>query len=126
MKTLILLNRPKRDLPSGVRAEVLKATHRTDSIKPYSANPHYWQYQGEPVLLLGGTKDDSLFQIPDIEEHLDLLASVGGNVIRNTMSDRKDHDFEIYPFKQLESGKYDLNQWNEEYWERFERMLELT
>ena len=99
---------------------------RADPIKPYSANPHYWQYKGEPVLLLGGTKDDSLFQIPDLEEHLDLLASVGGNVIRNTMSDRKDHDFEIYPFKQLESGKYDLRQWNEKYWERFERMLELT
>ena len=101
-------------------------TKSSDHIRPYSANPHYWQYKGEPVLLLGGTKDDSLFQIPDLEEHLDLLASVGGNVIRNTMSDRKDHDFEIYPFKQLESGKYDLNQWNNEYWERFERMLELT
>ena len=97
-----------------------------DRIQPYSANPHYWQYKGEPVLLLGGTKDDNLFQIPDLEEHLDLLAKVGGNVIRNTMSDRKDHDFEIYPFKRLESGKYDLDQWNGEYWRRFERMLELT
>ncbi|MCZ6671296.1 MAG: DUF6298 domain-containing protein [Verrucomicrobia bacterium] len=95
-------------------------------IQPYKANPHYWQYKGEPVLLLGGTKDDSLFQIPDLKEHLDLLASVGGNVIRNTMSDRKDHDFEIYPFKQLDSGKYDLNQWNPEYWERFRSLLSLT
>jgi hypothetical protein len=95
-------------------------------IQPYKANPHYWQYKGQPVLLLGGSKDDSLFQIPDLEEHLDLLASVGGNVIRNTMSDRKDHDFEIYSFKQLESGKYDLNQWNTEYWERFHTLLKLT
>jgi hypothetical protein len=94
-------------------------------IQPYSGNPHYWQYKGKPVLLLGGTKDDSLFQIPDLEEHLNLLASVGGNVIRNTMSDRKDHDFEVYPFKQLESGEYDLNEWNEEYWQRFQNLLRL-
>lgn len=57
-----------------------------DRIQPYAANSRYWQYQGKPVLLLGGTKDDNLFQIPDLEAHLDLLASVGGNCIRNTMS----------------------------------------
>jgi hypothetical protein len=57
-------------------------------IQPYAGNPGYWQYKGAPVVLLGGTVDDNLFQIPDLEEHLDLLASVGGNYIRNTMSDR--------------------------------------
>lgn len=31
------------------------------------------------MLLLGGSAIDNLFQIPGIEEHLDLLASVGGN-----------------------------------------------
>ncbi len=95
-------------------------------IKPYEENPRYWQYKGEPVLLLGGTKDDSLFQIPDLKEHLDLLASVGGNYIRNTMSDRPDKGFEVYAFKQLPNGKYDLNQWNEEYWNRFKNMLRWT
>ena len=30
-------------------------------IQPYESNPRYWQYQGEPVLLLGGTGDDNLF-----------------------------------------------------------------
>jgi len=95
-------------------------------IRPWPKNPRYWQYKGEPVLLLGGSKDDSLFQIPDLEPHLDLLASVGGNVIRNTMSDRPDHDFEVYPFQKLPSGKYDLEQWNDEYWRRFETMLRLT
>jgi len=109
----------------GATAEALPMKNE-DRIQPYSANPRYWQYKGEPVLLIGGSKDDSLFQIPDLEEHLDLLASVGGNVIRNTMSDRPDHDFEVYPFKQLEDGKYTLNQWNEEYWRRFETMLRLT
>ncbi len=88
-----------------------------------SENPRYWNYNGERVILLGGTDDDNLFQWPNCEEQLDLLASAGGNYIRNTMSDRKDKGFEVYPFKQLENGKYDLNQWNDEYWKRFEKML---
>ena len=107
-------------------AKVTPVMPNEDRIRPYEGNPRYWQYRGEPVLLLGGTKDDSLFQIPDLEEHLDLLVSVGGNVIRNTMSDRKDHGFEVYPFKQLPDGKYDLEQWNDEYWRRFSAMLRLT
>ena len=97
-----------------------------DRIQPYPANPRYWQYKGKPVLLLGGSKRDSLFQIPDLEEHLDLLASVGGNYIRNTMSDRKDRGYEVYPYKRLPNGKHDLTQWNEEYWRRLGTMLKLT
>jgi len=95
-------------------------------VKPYVNNPRYWQYKGKPILLLGGTKDDNLFQIPDLKEHLNLLVKVGGNYIRNTMSSRKDKGFEVQPFKKLPSGKYDLNQWNEEYWNRFGNMLKLT
>ncbi len=108
-------------------AEGLKGqTTNKDRIRPYSENPMYWQYKGKPVLLLGGSKDDNLFQIPDLKEHLDLLASIGGNYVRNTMSDRKDKGFEVYPFKRLPNGKYDLNQWNDEYWNRFENLLKLT
>ncbi len=94
-------------------------------LRPWKENPWYWSYHGEPVLLLGGSDDDNLFQWPEREliAQLDRLASAGGNVIRNTMSDRKDQGFEIYPFKQLDSGLYDLKVWNEEYWQRFERML---
>ncbi len=95
-------------------------------IRPWEENARYWQYRGRPVLLLGGTKDDSLFQIPDLRQHLDDLKAVGGNYIRNTMSDRPDHDFEVYAYKQLASGKYDLGQWNDEYWTRFENMLQWT
>jgi len=106
--------------------KVSKKDRNIDRIKPFSGNPYYWQYKGKPVLLLGGSKDDNLFQIPDLKEHLDLLASVGGNYIRNTMSSRKDKGFEIYPFKKLPNGKYDLNQWNDEYWERFQNLLKWT
>ena len=97
-----------------------------DRIQPYSKNPRYWQYRGTPVLLLGGTIDDNLFQIPDLEAHLDLLQSVGGNYIRNTMSDRLDNGYEIKAFAQNADGLYDLDQWNEEYWQRFANLLRLT
>lgn len=97
-----------------------------DRIQPYPENPKYWQYKGEPVLLLGGSKDDNLFQLPDLKTHLDSMAQVGGNYIRNTMSSRKNKGFEIYRFKQLENGTYDLNQWNDDYWQRFENLLKWT
>jgi hypothetical protein len=95
-----------------------------EPIRPYSQNPFYWEYRGKPVLLLGGSKDDNLFQIPDLREHLDELVEAGGNFIRNTMSARKDKGFEVDPFEKLPDGKYDLEKWNEEYWRRFENCLE--
>lgn len=95
-------------------------------LRPYDQNRSYWQYHGHPVLLLGGSKDDSLFQIPDLRQHLDEIKAAGGNYIRNTMSDRPDHDFEVYAYLRLPNGKYDLNQWNEEYWNRFANLLRWT
>jgi hypothetical protein len=97
-------------------------------LQPWEKNAWYWSFHGKPVLLLGASDDDNLFQWPQEQQlpQLDRLADAGGNVIRNTMSDRKDKGFEVYPFKQLENGKYDLNAWNDEYWIRFERMLRET
>jgi len=97
-----------------------------ERIRPYAGNPRYWQYKEEPVLLLGGSKDDNLFQIPGLKEHLDEIKAAGGNYIRNTMSDRPSKGFEVYPFKGLPDGRYDLNKWNGEYWQRFKDMLRLT
>jgi hypothetical protein len=59
-----------------------------DCIQPWPENPHYWQYKGQPILLVGGSVEDNLYQIPNIEEHLNLLQSVGGNYVRCTMSSR--------------------------------------
>lgn len=95
-------------------------------IRPYAKNPYYWQYHGEPVLLLGGSDDDNLFQWPELEAQLDAIAAAGGNFIRNTMSDRPDQGFEVYPYREVGEGKYDLDAWNEVYWERFEAMLRGT
>ncbi len=93
-------------------------------IRPDAKNPRYWQYQGEPVLLLGGSREDNLFNHPEgLVEHLDTLAACGGNYIRNTMSSRDPGN--PWAFRKLDSGLYDLNQWNDEYWNRLETLLRL-
>ncbi len=84
----------------------------------------YWSFNGEDILLLGGSVQDNLFQIPDLAGHLDLLKSVGGNYVRNTMSSRDSGN--VWAFRKLENGLYDLNQWNDEYWRRFSYFLEET
>jgi len=111
---------------------VVAATPNTEAspsaLQPWAENSWYWSYRGKPVLLLGGSDDDNLFQWleKDLVAQLDRLAEAGGNVIRNTMSDRQDKGFEVYHFQQRDDGKYDLNEWNAEYWTRFERMLDET
>ena len=106
----------------------MQALLGSDQIQPWTDNPSYWQYKGEPILLVGGSDDDNLFQWPEdqLRQQLDLIAETGANYVRNTMSDRQDKGFELYPFLRLPSGKYDLNHWNPEYWERFSRFLEWT
>lgn len=109
-------------LPAGGDQPVATA----DRIGPSETHPFYWRYEGKEILLLGGSVDDNLFQLPNLESHLDEMQAVGANYIRNTMSDRHDRGFERYPFRKLPNGKYDLKQWDDEYWNRFETMLRLT
>lgn len=94
---------------------------RTAPIQPSAENPSYWSYDDELVLLLGGSKEDNLFQIPDLEEHLDSLAAAGGNYVRNTMSSRDEGN--LWPFHQQEDGRYDLERPNDAYYRRFEQLL---
>ncbi len=90
----------------------------------YSENPFYWQYKGKPVLLIGGSKEDNLFNHPEnLGKHLDELKASGGNYIRNTMSSRNPGN--PWAFKKGEDGLYDLNEWDKEYWNRFENLLKL-
>ena len=104
-----------------------KQQNRTSSgknrIGVCKGNPRYWQYKGRPVLLLGGSVEDNLFQIPNLKQHLDLLASVGGNYVRNTMSSRDAGN--VWPFAK-KGRKYDLDRWNDEYWKRFGSLLKLA
>ena len=97
-----------------------------NAIQPYHENSWYWQYKGEPILLLGASDNDNLFQWTGdrLTNHLDSLKSVGGNYVRNTMSDRDEGS--IYAPKEIEDGLYDLTQWNDEYWSRLEFFLSET
>ncbi len=97
-------------------------------LKPWPENPWYWSVDGSPILLLGGSDDDNLFQWPSdlLLPQLDRIAAAGGNVIRNTMSDRQDRGFERYPFRLLPDKRYDLTQWDDKYWQRFDRLLAET
>ncbi|MBN1676344.1 MAG: hypothetical protein JXR37_35195 [Kiritimatiellae bacterium] len=107
----------------------------TNGIRVYARNPWYWEYGGEPVLLLGGSDADNIFQWagdPDrLTAHLDTLAGAGGNYIRNTMSSRAgafpyDDTGMAYPFRKLADGRYDLDQPDEAYWRRLTFFLEET
>lgn len=100
------------------------ANDNAHRIRPLQTNPFYWQYKGRPLLLLGGSLEDNLFQIDGLEQHLDVLAACGGNYLRCTMSSRDEGN--LWPFAEAEEGRYDLERWNPEYWERFARFIELT
>ncbi len=106
-------------------AAALAAGPPADAIAPSSTHPQYWSRGGDSILLLGGSKEDNLFQIPGLEEHLDVLAAAGGNYVRCTMSSRDEGN--VWPFRfDEEEGAYDLEHWNDEYWHRFERFLAET
>lgn len=112
------------DRDTAQEASTNALTASAGPIRPSKQNPYYWEYKGQPVVLLGGTKNDNLFQSDSLEQHLDLLISVGGNYVRNTMSSRDDGD--LWPFDRLPDGRYDLNQLNKAYFERFETLLRLA
>jgi len=109
----------------------------------YDENPYYWTYDGDPILLIGGSPKDNLYQHVanphiDVEGDLDRLVEHGGNYVRHTMQSRVNDDAEasfiVQPFARVDSGNgdgiegatYDLDGWNPEYWERFETVLEWT
>jgi len=93
-------------------------------ISPSEMHEAYWSIDGEELVLLGGSNEDNLFQVEDLEEQLRLLTETGGNYVRNTMSSRDEGN--RWPFMQVDGGKYDLNKFDTEYWERFEKFLERT
>jgi hypothetical protein len=103
-------------------------TKKDMRIKPWEQNHWYWQYKSKPVLLLGASNDDNLFQWPEkmLIPHLDSMKQIEANYVRNTMSDRQDKGFELYPFVRLENGKYNLDQLNEDYYNRFDLFLKET
>lgn len=102
-----------------------------DRIRPDPNNPSYWQYKGQPIMLLGGNPWDAPFFIEEQEAAYDELLSAGGNLLRYILKQRHDDSgsaiklVEIFPFKKLGNGKYDLNQWSDDYWNRFDSGLRM-
>jgi hypothetical protein len=92
-----------------------------ERIKPWHKDTRYWQYKGKPVLLLGGSLTDHIFLLEGLKAHLEEMASTGANYVRNTMSQRE--GVELKAHKLLDNGKFDMDQWNPEYWKRFENCL---
>lgn len=114
-------------ISAKVEAFVPIEDRASNAIQRYAENPGYWQFKGKPVLLLGGSSDDNLFQhsYNGLDEELDKLVSHGGNYLRCTMSSRDEGN--EYPFyRDEETGLYDLDRWNELYWEKMEYFLEAT
>lgn len=100
------------------------ADKNADRIQPCAKNARYWQYRDKPVMLLGGSKTDHIFLADDLESHLDEIHAVGANYVRCTMSQREEK--ELKPHKLLPDGKFDMEQWNQTYWQRFANMLKWT
>jgi len=94
-------------------------------ITPYPKNPYYWQYKGRPLILLGASVEDNVFQIDGLEEHLDTLVACGGNYLRGSMSAR-DPGNDWYFGQDPGTGLYDLRLTEGPYWEKFERFITLT
>jgi hypothetical protein len=99
-----------------------KSSDKT-GLKIYPGNPMYWQYNGQPVFLYGGSSNDNLFQNKHLIEELDLIKSIGGNFVRGNMSWRDKGNVKPYLKK---NGLYDLDKPNPEYWNRFETFVRET
>lgn len=117
---------------SEVSSEAKTDREGDTPIKPYSKNPSYWEYHGKPLLLIGGSDQDNIFQWigagTTLTDHLDLLRSCGGNYIRCTMNSRSytedGHHWNVYPYPFARvNSKYDLRQWNYEYWNKLRTFL---
>lgn len=103
----------------------MSSSFPASGIHPYPENPYFWQYKDRPLILLGGSVEDNVFQIDGLEEHLDTLVACGGNYLRGSMSAR-DPGNDWYFHRDPESGLYDLRRTEGPYWEKFERFISLT
>ncbi len=106
------------------QSETFKSDH-TATIQPCSEYPGYWMYKGRPLLLLGGSNEDNLFQDPSLTNQLNKLQAAGGNYVRCTMSSRDPGDVWAFYYNDT-VALYDLDRWNDAYWDRFGFFLEET
>ena len=72
--------------------------------------------KADPVLLLGGSDEDNLFNHPALlTKNLDILKQTGGNYVRSTLSCRDKGN--VWPFLKKD-GKFHLQEFNPEFFRR--------
>ena len=101
----------------------VKTFSQEREIKPYTQNPYYWQYQNRPVLLIGGSDNDNLFQSSDPGAELDKIKAAGGNYIRCTLSCSDEGD--EWPYWRA-GLRFNLNKFNPEFWKRLDAFFKQT
>jgi hypothetical protein len=111
--------------PATQSDEAKKSNRDRNRIQPYARNRAFWQYKGRPVLLIGGTSNDNLFQTANVALELDRLRAHGGNYVRNTMSSRDPGNLQAF-YRDPQTGQYDLSRWNDTYWDRLRSFLDAT
>ncbi len=93
-----------------------------ERIRVSPESPWYWWYGGKTVLLLGASDEDNLFNNPELMmDNLDKLQKCGGNYIRATLSCRDEGN--VWPYLMV-GGRYDLDKFNPEFWNRLKRCCE--
>ncbi len=106
---------------NSLQAQIIN--HQQDGIQFNSDNPMYWNYNGKPIFLYGGSSNDNLHQNKYLIEELDLIKSLGGNFVRGNMSWRDKENSK--PYLKVD-GLYDLNKPNPEYWNKFKTFVSET
>ncbi len=109
---------------------------KTGQIQPWSENPTYWEYDGNPVLLLGafdhghnpfidGSTLDTI-PVDDIDQivsQIDEMVKAGGNLLRCVLDPGGGVNSGIDSYRKDESGKFDLNKPEGEYWDRLSTFI---
>ncbi|VAW61137.1 Cell division protein FtsI [Peptidoglycan synthetase] [hydrothermal vent metagenome] len=105
------------------------------SLRPYSDNNYYWEYKGEPVLLLGAFNGaHNVFLRPDVDDpsadlatEMDEMLAAGGNVIRVVFDPGAAVRRGFGASHQTTTdGQFDLNKFtsgSDSYWGEFETLL---
>jgi hypothetical protein len=93
-------------------------------------NPHYFVFRGEPLILVssGDIYYDVFSPRQDFREYLDTLAAHGSNFTRIypagcTAFVPSDGAGSILPWVRLGNGRFDLDRWNPEFFERLHAFM---
>ncbi len=94
-----------------------------DRIQASTGNPYYWEYRGEPTLLVGAPLPEAPAHVEDVPGLLALVEECGANFARCTLP------CSIDPLQSpfvVKDGVAQLDQFDDAYFDRISLFLELT